>query len=92
MHHNKAVSGYDNLDCHIINLLNCYSVMKTYDVSNVGPSAQHLGYDNSKVIDKMEEHWCIGSSTNIKERTIKAEILGMLYNTQGYKIKIKTKK
>ena len=88
MHQNKAGSGYDYIGCHTNDLLivaeNAQdildSLMKIYEVSNLGPPIYHLGCEYSKVIDEGEEFQCIGSSTHIKEALIKAEeILGRLY-------------
>ena len=100
-HQNKADSGYDYIGCHTDDLLiladNAQkildSLMKIYVVSNPGPPVYHLGCDYSKVSDEGEEFWCIGSSTHTKEALVKAEeILSRLYNIQGNKIKLKTKK
>ena len=100
LHQIKVGSVYDYVSCHTNYLIVVVStqeildsLMKICKVHNLGPPAYNLGCNYSKVVNKGEEYWCIGSSTHIKNVCIKAEeILSKLYNIQGYKIEVKTKK
>ena len=97
MHQCKSGSGYDYIGCQtnvlLIVVVNTQKIidswMEIYEAGNLGPPAYHLGWD----CWQGGEYWCTCSSTHIKEALVKVEeILGKLYDIQGYKIKVNTKK